>query len=95
MIRTILHAIEAAQEKQMYVDCQEGALALCDFIENTYGEGTRTVDLLEQYCVLIFKVNNNELDYSCLHETMAEIKSSAYELEPAIDIVFFPYKVGS
>ena len=34
----ILKTIKTAQEKKLYGDCQEGALSLCDFIDQMAGE---------------------------------------------------------
>ena len=92
-IMEILASIEEAQTLGGYADCQDVALALCDFIESIKGEGTQTAALLVEYCELLFKASNGELNKKTLHKHLIKIVNSArHELRPTkIEVVFFPY----
>ena len=92
-ITDILKSIEEAQELSRYADCQDAALALCDFIEAIMGEGTQTAALLVEYCELLFKASNGELNKKILHKHLIKIDNSVHhELKPTkIEVVFFPY----
>ena len=94
-ILDILLIIKEAQENKLYGDCQEGAFSLCDFIDEAAGEGTQTVVLLEQYCELLFKVNNGELSETSLSSHMKKIENVAkQELKTRIEIAFLSYKAS-
>ena len=92
-ILEILDSIEQAQALGRYADCQDAALALCEFIDGIKGEGTQTVALLVEYCELLFKVSNGELNKKIIHKHLIKINNSVrHELKPTkIEVVFFPY----
>mgnify|MGYP007130808587 CR=1 FL=1 len=48
-ILEVLGTMKEAQKKGLYADCQDGALALIDFINSVVEEETRTTLLLEEY----------------------------------------------
>ena len=60
-ILELLKTLESAQAESLFADCQDGAIAVGEFIEDLMGEGTETVALLEEYCDLIFKAHNGEI----------------------------------
>ena len=92
----VINSIEQAQALGRYADCQDGGVALCGFINSIKGEGTRTAALLIEYCELVFKVNNGELNEQVLKKHLIKIKNSVRgELKPTkIEVVFFPYKAS-
>ena len=95
-ILEILQTIKEAQDKRQYGDCQEGSLALCDFIDSIAGTDTQTVTMLLQYCEALFKVNNGELAEKHLRKFIVKIENSVkLELKPSrIEIVFLSYKAS-
>ena len=94
-ILDILNAIKEAQKNEAYGDCQEAAFSVCDFIDGLVGKDSQTVSLLEQYCELLFKVNNGELNKKALSKHMTKIEDCFnYELKPHIEIVFLSYKAS-
>jgi hypothetical protein len=74
-IFNLFEAINEAQSAKQYGDCQEAALALCDFIDENAGEGTQAVKLLENYCEILFKAHNGEIDENSLQEHFDKIES--------------------
>ena len=91
----MLRIIREAQESRLYGDCQEGAFSLCDFIDNTAGEGTQTVSLLEEYCEALFKANNGELSENDLLKRFEKIElCERKELKPRIEMAFLSYKAS-
>ena len=63
--KQILELIETLREAQsagMYADAQECALIIGEFIENLEGEGTKTVELLEEYYETLYKVSIEQDD---------------------------------
>ncbi|MCL2187591.1 MAG: hypothetical protein FWC16_05860 [Defluviitaleaceae bacterium] len=92
----LLHTLREAQAAGQYAACQDGALSLCDFIDQLAGEGTATVALLEAYCELIFKAHNGEIGRKPLDKKLSEIeKLVSTELAPTrIEIAFISYKAA-
>jgi len=94
-INNILQTINQAQNLGLYVDCQEGALGVCDFIEKHEGKETKTVELLEEYCELLFKAHNNEIGEKVLKKHFIKIENSIkYEFKPMFEVVFLSYKAS-
>ena len=95
-ILEMLKSIEEAQSAGSYADAQEGAYALCDFIDSIKGEGTQTAALLEQYCELLFKAHSGEVKEKFLRRHLVKIENSVKsELAPdKIEIAFLSYKAG-
>ncbi|MCL1988580.1 MAG: CDP-glycerol glycerophosphotransferase family protein [Firmicutes bacterium] len=88
-----LEIIKESQISQNYADCQNGALALCDFIENITKTGTKTVNLLEKYCELLFNANNGNIGETALQLHFNSIvKSAQDELQPkSLEIAFISH----
>ena len=95
-ILEILESLGEAQEAGLFADCQDGALSIGEFIEDTAGEGTQTVALLEEYCELVYKASINEADNNALKKMIVKIeKSVRKELKPTkIEVVFLSYKAS-
>ncbi|NLG52728.1 MAG: hypothetical protein GX541_01965 [Clostridiales bacterium] len=95
-ISDLLQTIREAQAAGLYADCQEGAVSLGMFIESIEGEGTRTVELLEEYCELLFKASTGEISEKTLRNHLCRIDSSVRrELRPnKIEVAFLSYKAS-
>ena len=95
-ILTLLQTIRDAQAEGAYADCQNGALAVGEYIEGIEGKGTQTVALLEEYCDLLFKVHSGEIGKNQLRNHLVKIENSVRsELRPnKIEVAFFPYKAS-
>ena len=96
--RKILESLQAIQEAQSggrYADCMDSALGICELIEQTEGNGTRAAALLGEYCELLTKARNGEINRQALTRCLIKIKNSVrYELVPnRIEVVFFPYQL--
>ncbi|MGJ4852140.1 hypothetical protein ACH6CV_18060, partial [Bacillota bacterium Meth-B3] len=89
----LIQTIKEAQYKGLYADCQDGAVSVGQFIEATEGESTRTVTLLEEYCDLLFKAHNGEIDDKPLRKQLYKIATSVKtELKPnKFKALFLPY----
>ncbi len=79
----------------LLADCQEFAIAIGNFIESIEGEGTKTVESLEEYCELLFQMHTNP-DDAVLEEikgcTVNIQNSVESELRPnRIEVLFLPY----
>ncbi len=96
-ILELLKTISHAQSKKLFADCQDGALAIADFIESIEGDGgVKTIALLEEYCELLFKAYNGEFGEKALGKHLIKIENSIRnELKPnKIEVVFFPYQLS-
>ena len=95
-ILELLQTIREAQAAGLYVDCQEGAIVVGEFIESVAGEGSKTVALLEGYCELLFKVSNGEIGERALNKQLVQIENSVKsELKPdRVEMVFLSYKAS-
>ena len=94
-ILDLLQTINQVQSSGVYSDCQEGALGLCDFIDDVAGAGTKTVELLEKHCELLFKAHAGEVDARLLQKSLVKIENSVKtELKPKIEMVFLSYKAS-
>ena len=89
----LLETIGEAQDHGLYADCQEGALAMIEFIERQAGKGTLAVDLLQEYYHLLFKVHNGEIDKNPLYGQLRRVEASIKtELKPnRYKALFLPY----
>jgi len=96
MIFDLLQTIKQMQSSGQYVNCQEGALSIGEFIERIEGEGTRTVALLEEYCELLFKVSIGEVSGELLQKCLNQVESSVRnELRPnKVEMAFFSYNAS-
>lgn len=103
----IRKALESGQ-KDMALDllaqCQDGAIQLGEFIENLEGEGTRTVQILEKYCEILFREyeNINADSSSNVYKIFKHLEKQRIQIENSIkndikerkEIVFLPYKAS-
>ena len=68
---------------------------MCDFIDANAGEGTQPVVLLEQYCEMLFLVNNGDLSDKHLRKQLIKIENSVkHELKLRIEMVFLSYRAS-
>ena len=95
-ILELLKTISEAQTDGLYIDCQEGAIGVGEYIESIEGEGTHTVTLLEEYCELLYKASNGEVGEKQLRKHLIQVENSVKsELKPnRIEIVFLSYKAS-
>ncbi|MCL2575613.1 MAG: CDP-glycerol glycerophosphotransferase family protein [Defluviitaleaceae bacterium] len=95
-ILELIKTIKNAQDGKMYAECQEGALYLCDFIDEVFGEGSEVVALLVEYCELLFKAHNGEAVGKWLDEQLVEIENKVkLKLKPTrIEIAFISHKAA-
>ena len=95
-ISTLLRQIKKAQTEELYAECQEVALFLCDYIEDVAGVGTKTVDMLVEYCELLFRIHNGENIKSFLKKHFVSIENNvAAELKPTrLEMAFISYKAA-
>lgn len=97
--KQILDLIETFREAQsagLYAEAQDGALALGEFIDYTAGEGTKTDELLTQYCELLFKASNGEVGEKALRKHLIKVDNAVREeLKPnKIEIAFLSYNAS-
>lgn len=95
-IFSMLETIKAAQAAGLYADCQNGCLALGEYIESIEGEGTQTVAALETYAELLFKAHQAEIGESILNIHLDKIDAIVKEeLGPKrIEVAFLAYKAS-
>lgn len=89
---------------QLLEDCQQGAIQIGTTIDETEGEGTEVVHLLEDYCELIYKVHEELLSSTHvkskqlekkLRRTMSRIRGEIRDgLSTQYEVVFLPYKAS-
>ncbi len=86
----------------LLAQCQEGALHLGNFIEETEGEGFITVGYIAGYCELVYQfykelelckdVNANKI-YKALRRELLKIETSIKnDIAEHLEMVFLPYK---
>jgi hypothetical protein len=95
-ILDLLGTLEEVQSAGLYADAQEGALQIGEFIESVEGESTRTVELLEEYCELLYMVSTGKQSARTLKKQLYKVENSVKsELKPnRIEVAFFPYKAS-
>lgn len=86
------------------VDCQNAAIAVGTSIEQSEGEGTEAVRLLEEYCELIYNIHESILTgeyespskiYKKLNKQYLQIRNHiVYEIPVKKEVVFLPYKAS-
>lgn len=85
-------------------ECQQGAIALGNMIEQSGGEGLQVISLLETYCEWMYQVYQHvesgkrvdtEKIYEALHNCTVQIEDYIKkEAEVRLEIVFLPYKAS-
>lgn len=94
-ITDLFQTINQAQAAKLYADCQNAALALCDFIEAVSTEGIKIVALLEKYCELLYEAHQGKIDEKPLKKHLIKIENSIKsELIPRFEVVFLSYKAS-
>jgi len=82
--------------------CQESAVQIGKFIEETEGEEAKTVHHIEDYCELLYQVSmeieNLQSDinfYKQLQKKLHEIENSiAEDIKTTFEVLFLPYKAS-
>ncbi|MCL2661935.1 MAG: hypothetical protein FWE83_01210 [Oscillospiraceae bacterium] len=95
-ILELLETLKSLQGAGLYADCQEGAISIGEFIEELEGEGTQTVELLEEYCDLLYQASIGENVTKALNKQLTRIENSVRsELKPnRIEMVFLSYNAS-
>ena len=58
-IRNAIEKKNIPAAMSLLADCQDGAIALGDLIENAEGERAATIPLLESYCELVYGIHQS------------------------------------
>lgn len=83
--------------------CQEGAVSIGEAIEASEGEGTKTVQLLEDYCEKLYGISqdmasgsdNSDKAYKILSKSINAIQNSiSADIPERLETVFLPYKAS-
>lgn len=92
-ILELLETIKEAQAASLYADCQDGAVAIAEFIDDIKGEGMHTAALLEEYCHLVYQAHIGEIGKNPLRKQLYKIENSVKtELKPnKYKALFLPY----
>lgn len=117
-IEEIISILEQAQEQflislerknvsdalQLLSDCQDGAIAIGNMIEESEGEGFVTVKLIEDYCEQLYVLHerliaNADADvnesYRMLNQILMQISVSVInDIPTRLEAVFLPYKAA-
>jgi len=95
-ILELLGTLKSLQEAELFADCQDGAIAVGEFIEELEGEGTQTVTMLEEYCELLYKASIGETGKNALAKGLLRIENSVKnELKSTrFEVVFLSYKAS-
>ena len=97
--------LENGQKEEMaglLADCQDGAIAIGNQIEAVYGEGTKSVQALEEYCETLYHIAEGLKEAQGCKENLALAgrqlaKARAHMEEEAADrreVAFLPYKAS-
>lgn len=87
---------------ELISDCQNSAISMGEQIEKLYGEGTKCVALLEQYCEDLYLMtqyfndtNKKREIYNSLNKQLKKLRGfMTSELPDKLEVVFFPYKAS-
>ena len=103
-IKKQIDASDKTQAMELLIQCQQGAIALGNLIENAEGEESHTEKLLTQYCEMVYHVYeelaNSEVGdsvriYATLHKQAIKIENSIRQDIPLRrEVAFFPYKAS-
>lgn len=94
-------AISAASS--LLADCQDAAVSIGNIVELSEGEGTGAVRSLENYCELVYQINEELISgkkvnarnaEKHLRRTILGAQSSINALPTRYEAVFFPYKAS-
>lgn len=89
----------SSQFTNLLADQQDAAMAVGEQIEASEGEGTKAVQLLEQYCELLWEMNQQQeslvkVDTKQLSQILDQVKQEIRNLPEQFDVVFMPYKAS-
>ncbi|MCL2661934.1 MAG: hypothetical protein FWE83_01205 [Oscillospiraceae bacterium] len=95
-ILELLGTLKSLQETELYADCQDGAIAIGEFIEELEGKGTQTVALLDDYCELLYKASIGEVGKKALDKGFLRIENSVKNefKQTRYEMVFLSYKAS-
>ena len=103
-IKNFISSKSHEQAMDVLAQCQQGAIELGNFIEETAGEGTQAVVLLEKYCERVFhfydeltegNFENTKANLRNLRNQMQEVENRIkYDIKVRKEIAFFPYKAS-
>lgn len=89
----------SSQFTNLLADQQDAAMAVGQQIEDSEGEGTKAVQLLEQYCELLWEMsqspdNMEKADTDRLNQVLDQVKQELRDMPEQFDVVFMPYKAS-
>lgn len=103
----LLIAIEKGKKEetlQLLADCQDGAIAIGNMIEEAEGEGFLTVKIIEDYCEQIYQVHEKiaqeqnldvKSEFHSISQLLMEIAASVInDIPTRLEAVFLPYKAA-
>lgn len=103
----LLIAIEKGKKEealQLLADCQDGAIAIGNMIEESEGEGFLTVKIIEDYCELIYQIHEKiaqeqnldvKNEFHAISQLLMEITASVMnDIPTRLEAVFLPYKAA-
>lgn len=103
-LRISLTGKQIQREKvlQLLTDCQETAITMGQEIEAIYGEGTKSVQKLEEYCESLYQMTQVLSDFEkrrgVLHDLTGQIQQFQHlvseQIPDRLEIVFLPYKAS-
>ena len=103
-IRKAIEYKDITTAQTLLGDCQNGAVALGNMIEEVEGEGFVTVSILEEYCDLVYQIYEQLSDrgtadlnkmYKALRKIFNRIINSVKnDIKVVLEIVFLPYKAS-
>lgn len=74
--------------------CQESAISIGNAIENSEGEGTESVRLLERYCEDLYQLSQGQEKVN-IDRDLSDIRECINnELHVTLEVAFFPYKAS-
>lgn len=106
-VHQYVRELEMTQQEELQEalgECQNVAIAVGNAIEESEGEGTRTVRSLEEYCELLYRIasgvstlllTDSKQNYILLDEKLKQIERRLKkEIKEELIAVFLPYKVS-
>ena len=107
-IRNAIEKKNIPAAMSLLADCQDGAIALGDLIENAEGERAATIPLLESYCELVYGIHQSlgaemegaapvraDKTYKTLRQGHIRIVNSlTHDIKVRREVVFLPYKAS-
>lgn len=87
---------------QLLTDCQDSAISMGEQIEKIYGENTKTVAVLEQYCESLYQISQCMYErkqarevYQTMGKQLKKMRSQMVsEIPDKKEVVFLPYKAS-